>query len=661
MASLPPSLDHLPPEITHQILARLEDADLRALGLASKCWCSLARPHWGWTIQIRLSTPQQLCEDLATWSHRVAVIGPERVSQLIISGGTRNPLADDRKNVALEALSEFVHKLLWLSQLKVDCEDWFGDSVLPRCLWKALENLPPQCKLDYRRFSPQRVRSTSRISREDYAFLTSPNLHAVEARYCHFTGTEHGEMELNYAAEALLDMTRFNRNIKSVSMYPLGIFQEIDQVRGLLQSWPPWPGFIFPEGISPPVPAQRGAPTSLHCRGDAENFCVYSQLIDFSQLQKLNLTSGPADWLICHALKLGPEERPGRERAPTCTCTRNLRPYLNFSSLKELVLEITVTNHGARRDLLTSSEPYEAFLRHIPPLAKLSIHGFSTLSLFNTIVSHHGGSLRQLSIVPEEWQANVILSLPEVVQFQSMPFLTHLTIPVRRSKGSAAEVAIYHALGQLPKVQEMSLFLCYPLVDLIPYDPARGEWDEAPNDPSFDEFEQQFWYPEHDTARMGHFKDLLISGALDEKLATSIFNRISSAKTARSFPLERLKLFSMGGGDEWDQNSVDDMSLDYVFQVVSKWWNIERGRRDDQRDVLFTRLIREDEFFRRFRPREPQVQLDYTTKKEVLGPSTEKLFSHVWPDWQTRNEDWRHAWHSFPLDDGGSLEDPQAG
>ncbi|KAH8905478.1 hypothetical protein BR93DRAFT_970266 [Coniochaeta sp. PMI_546] len=106
-----------------------------------------------------------------------------------------------------------------------------------------------------------------------------------------------------------------------------------------------------------------------------------------------------------------------------------------------------------------------------------------------------------------------------------------LAVKIRRLRGNAAEVALYRALGRFAR-----------------YDNAI--------DPSFDDFDRCYLSGAMHPYRRGHIRDVLITTAVDEKLARAIFRTVCAAQvrnrsylfrgiataTATTAPLERMTL-----------------------------------------------------------------------------------------------------------------------
>lgn len=116
--------------------------------------------------------------------------------------------------------------------------------------------------------------------------------------------------------------------------------------------------------------------------------------------------------------------------------------------------------------------------------------------------------------------------------------LEDLALTLCRSKGDAAKVASYKALSSIQILQYISLVLDTSnhsilsgdaLVDFDDED-DDAEYPEAPNDSSFDGFDQQFFersYMSWQDPRNGHIHDAFINSAVDKTLARAIFWTIS--------------------------------------------------------------------------------------------------------------------------------------
>ncbi|KAK5226019.1 hypothetical protein LTR99_002201 [Exophiala xenobiotica] len=282
---------------------------------------------------------------------------------------------------------------------------------------------------------------------------------------------------------------------------------------------------------------------------------------------------------------------------------------------------------------------FNALLRRLPPLLELDIKISLTTepNIFNAILAHHHSKLAGLSVIQTAGLRISPLVATDIVQLtrQQSCFgqLADLRIAIPRSRGDRNEALIYHTLGGLPKLQTLQLFL-----------------DASPTGSSLDEWESRKFAATSDGwLRNGHVRDVLINMALDETLARSIFHTIASAKGSSSLPLERLRLHPLwaarNGFYHWRTN------LCKVTGYVAQPWEVERGERDDQREILFVRRIyafggEDHEAFLK-------SYLNYWEKQQQentsLSARMEEIFSRAWPNWQQKSDDWRKAWHSYPL------------
>ncbi|KAG4441535.1 hypothetical protein IFR05_002992 [Cadophora sp. M221] len=170
------------------------------------------------------------------------------------------------------------------------------------------------------------------------------------------------------------------------------------------------------------------------------------------------------------------------------------------------------------------------------PLQRLRLEGYTSPEIFKIIVLHHGGNLRNLEIHPngDDELRNPLVTLtgPVMQRFaEHCPYLTHLSIPIYRTRGNKHEVSIYRSLSKLPRLENLCLRLQYSIA------PDEEFWDD----------ERDGKYP---LARSTGAKDVpfeyireaYTNIAIDSRLAPSIFNLVSSNGTSSTGSLKRLKL-----------------------------------------------------------------------------------------------------------------------
>ena len=304
---------------------------------------------------------------------------------------------------------------------------------------------------------------------------------------------------------------------------------------------------------------------------------------------------------------------------------------------------------------------FNSLISSLPPLESvtLAVNPF-TSDHFTSVMQYHGKTLRKLHLNTIGDLTSVVFDAPTVTLLgQHCPLLEELKLLVPRSKGDQKEVAIYHALGAMPRLQDVVLMLdCSNRGDIwrsLPED--TDGYYEISNDPSFDAFHQSFVPPdEYDpgpTPRNGHVRDTLINCALDENLARSIFQCISAVKGPSSFSLESLQLGMYGAGffGEPDEpgTRLPVAGLADVLDRIGRSWKVERNMRDDRRDQLIIEQLPESTLC------DPSALLSHMAygdhDPDALTPQIEPVLRRLWPGNEDGSSSWLGDWHSFPLSD----------
>lgn len=200
--------------------------------------------------------------------------------------------------------------------------------------------------------------------------------------------------------------------------------------------------------------------------------------------------------------------------------------------------------------------------------------------------------------------------------------IEELTITIPRTKGDAQEVAIYRALGSMTKLQTVRLSLDFP--SSIP--PDKNVL--ISNDPRFDELEAEPFSvggtPIGRGLHDGRIRDDMINRAVDETLARSIFEMISSAKERSRYPVKHLELTSRHTLMFRIRNMYL-MEFRLVQTLIEREWLLDRNPRDEIRnDILVTPR---GSYYDATRGRTLPHRLD-------LG--LEAVFRRVWP-WRENN------------------------
>lgn len=189
------------------------------------------------------------------------------------------------------------------------------------------------------------------------------------------------------------------------------------------------------------------------------------------------------------------------------------------------------------------SSSFLSFLRDLPSIKSLRVLGWPRS------ISFTPGLNKQLQTLHLDTRGDVGQPLLQdhVLQLADMfPALEDLRIEIKRSRGDAAEVARYRALGRLPRLRRLKLILDAAPPPIIPDDivevPARGQgpWQPYYPWPGHTDVEPWFedgWDSEYikrglNPHRNGHVRDVLVNSAVDSALALSIFRVINSAKVS---------------------------------------------------------------------------------------------------------------------------------
>ncbi|KAF2663174.1 hypothetical protein BT63DRAFT_419239 [Microthyrium microscopicum] len=348
--------------------------------------------------------------------------------------------------------------------------------------------------------------------------------------------------------------------------------------------------------------------------GDVTRFLEWRDLIDISCLKTLQLTNTSID------------EATFLELANNCT----------FSSLETLILWIGRVELP-KPEAIAEHQAFCTFIRSLRPLEDIRIMADLRSDLLTATLNQHGATLVNLVLSLRPKSEFFAVSIHDVEAIaKSCPVLQSLSITIPRSKGDAAEVAIYRALGSIPQVRKLFLTLdASYIAPGIEYeeDGFREYENDLPNDPSFDSSEQRvflrneapFWrFP-----RIGHLCNGLINAALDETLARAIFKAIESRT------LDILQVDSIGAC-EFEPDRPYPIGFDQIIYQITRCWWLERNPRDDRRDDLMVEDVT------------PKTRL-IPPEQKPLEVDVAEVVCKVWGDDACVGLDWTEVWHSFPL------------
>lgn len=446
--------------------------------------------------------------------------------------------------------------------------------------------------------------------------ITSPLLHAIRVRDSSLEG--YGtDGAPSYGADAVRRIIAgLAPNLKKVTVLNTSPGWSTFLAEALAQDRPAWFGFALSDNKA-----------HKRIKGSLE----YLRLSSVEPLNDIR------DWMSCingSTLRVLKLEQLVSENALNCLATE-----CRFPALKTLVLNVAATN-------LTSPLPGSfwiaatSFLLSLPPLVTLGLVGTANHSFLQPILRYHGPLLRMLWLSGETASLELIKDLA-----QNCLSIRKLGLRMWRSKGDATEVTTYALLGSLPMLQELTLTLDCSDIRVLAEQEGDDDPDailESPNDPSFDEFDQQMLMVQLDYnryPRKGHVRDAFINCAVDENLARSIFVAISSGKTKsiRSLLLCRLKINVIGGCDFGTNIWVSTLST--VTDELSRCWTVERsleqvGNRIHELEV---------------HERTNKTQRRHFDCSDSLAPEVEQIFQRIWPTNGRKDLNWRNEWHSLPL------------
>ncbi|KAM7200857.1 hypothetical protein V8F20_005099 [Naviculisporaceae sp. PSN 640] len=227
---------------------------------------------------------------------------------------------------------------------------------------------------------------------------------------------------------------------------------------------------------------------------------------------------------------------------------------------------------GHKPDWVTiPGETLEWFLGLVRNLTSLVL-GWHCTPFLSRIV---GPTLRELHIVGGDRTDSQIryLSRHELAQLgRNCPILEDLSVPIRRTQGSAEEVASYTALGRFfPRLQHLTIYLAVA-------DPRERYPRPVGGNGVMELLSQHEWSEQADM-------DYLLNLAVDENLALSVFHVISASRSLQVVQgkvlLKTLDLLPrpMSLSQTWEP----------IKSSLARQWRVCRSTRDDTRDQLCVR------------------------------------------------------------------------
>jgi hypothetical protein len=596
-------LERVPTELLLRICSYLRTDDLRALALTSRRCNPAAVALLFRCITVNAFQLDGEAQGYKRILQRNTCSGGVRHLN-VVQEGEPPAFADLDEDDYWTPLQALIRDLSSLSDLS-----WRCSSRVPEGLLQTLQHHVPSCGLHVREFRLA-VPSLPNIRAEHLPLATSPNLRSIWFKYDDYQS--NGEED--YTLEAVARITgRLAPNLSHVRAFraPAGSSPE------LLRAWetPRRPFQWFVPGHAKAAGALKQLEVGGSQSTSAEDLEIWTECTDFKLLQTLKLET-----LI---------EPSALAYLASC----------RFQALKSLSLSL-------REQDETSPDVIDELFGRLPPLSSLMLKGELYRATLGDILVLHGATLRTLSLLPAGTsRTRLVLDAKDLTAIASRcPSLEHFELALARSKGDASEVEAYKALGSFPRLQTIKMFLDASNCEVLrePDDLGDSGTDDStdydtPNDPSFDDFDQQFFNGPFGTwlkPRNGHIRDAFINSAVDRALALSIFQTISAARPPGSLVLEELELLPTGGGNFGTPSSLS--TITNVVRHVGRCWHLERNVRDDRRDEIVIEPLED-------------ARGMHSDKGGDLGWDVMPIFRRIWPGAHGGDSDWRDDWRSWPL------------
>jgi hypothetical protein len=636
-------LEKLPIEVLHHICSHLPRPSLTSLSLCNKALLSAADVFFFRAFTITVLGRKKLKDDVDKWKsvlrrsqsfkhvRRLYIRGymPEEhddtgevdlaaegvKDRFFMKDHIDDPLASCATEAAAwQPLADLLELLIALASL-----NFRSSNQLPRVVLGVLHSKQRRhdCKLEMARFRLRSLHEDT-IDPHEYALITSPCLSIIDVKCGEFDSQKRSDHNL----QAIL------------SVVERGLAPNLRELRiqGSAMSWPrfrtsppppelPWKGFGFDEdSLLKDRSNKKGCISTLSL-----SYLTSTQMkpltdhLDFYKIRRLVIQSS----LMEHSSQTIPWLQ---------SLTLNKLHHLRSLDLNIYCMSPDEGYYQAFDSFFQSLRPRLRDLRISAHLRPKSIHD---------ILRRHGASLLHLCLnLSPSKQA---LGMDNVRQIHKYCHaLERLEIPIQRTQGDAEEVKIYRILGSLPKLARLSITL--KSIDISPN--LNNNLLESVST-NFNTFEQQPFLiggqPMTPPRLNGDIRNSFINRAVDETLARSIYDVLSSTKQPGCKPIESLTLHhdyvSFLRREEGDHVQYPSA----VEEYLNTTWLLRRETcHNEQTCSTETKVdVRSGDWLGR------------TDRKKLLPttlhPDLEAVFRSVWPRRENDTGNWKEDWHSFPL------------
>ncbi|KAL1844214.1 hypothetical protein VTJ49DRAFT_3870 [Mycothermus thermophilus] len=556
-------------------------------------------------------------------------------------------LTPEHKQAQHEAwlpFAEFLGRLPPITDFVYSCKH-----QIPACVLAALHHHHPTSRLHVSTFSFRSLYQPAQgpylpIDPDEYALVTSPCLYSI--RLITTLCTHSRRYSHNLAAIRHMLRSKCAPQLRHVLIHhrrPPVSPREWLTLRQIPRT--PWNGFF-----GEPTPSQVSAPPGEHfpletlvvTRGswsDSSSAGDLHDLIDLGTLRRFE----------CH-YHMWENFRRSLQRIICHNPTSSNPRHSPFHSLRSLSFGHTGPYPTAQgfADMMDPSAVQ--FLSTLPPLQELTWTTHMTPSILETILSHHGPTLRKLHF-PIHSRRDCLTATHILSLTPHCPRLEDIRLRLRRDPTNhpRAELAVYRALGRLPAPLRKARLVLDCLADgdenchLVLDEDGLAvfhEGDEA----------KKHAYPFKVKLRgeaAERIRATLRSLAMDEKLARGIWGVIAREQQQQKQQpaLERLVLEPKvdggvwGGWNAWEQVEV------WGRWVGRKWdckkagvYGIWHGTDEEEEEVVVSEFGCDD--------RERQKWLEKSHMVPLKDEDGVDLWTSIWPP---RGENWWDDWHNFPL------------
>ncbi|SPO01906.1 uncharacterized protein DNG_04579 [Cephalotrichum gorgonifer] len=216
-----------------------------------------------------------------------------------------------------------------------------------------------------------------------------------------------------------------------------------------------------------------------------------------------------------------------------------------FQSLRDLSLMVGPMIVSANGDEMRVDPDLACLFSALRPLESLELRGQFGEVAFGAILRSHGQSLRALRLLPvrfPDMQLDpFVLTLDRIRALtRACPDLRDLELLVQRSKGNEEEVQTYRAIGELRRLDRLSLQLDSSILH-----PVSGVGVDS-DDTTIDAMTETV------------LRDAFINAAIDADLATGIFECICRQRSPGYIRLVAAELVAVGNDCDYQEAKARD-------------------------------------------------------------------------------------------------------